>query len=172
MLELEVLVLAVVANLMHIKDRYLHIQIDNTSALSWANAIQAKSPTAQPWARLVLLACVSYNIHLFVTHIPGVDNIVADDLSRNVQTTWSRLTQKDLSCPPIPEPAVQLDLSQTTSGHDGLWAQWSRARDMLISQDVAPSIVLYFPPYPPSVPARLVGRPRRHGTGSVHLLPL
>ena len=139
-LELEVLVLAVVANLKHLKDRYLHVQIDNTSALSWANALQAKSPAAQPWARLLLLACVSYNIHLSVTHIPGVDNVVADDLSRNVQTTLSRLAQQDLSCPPILEPAVRLALSQTTSGHGGLWEQWSQAHDVLISQDVPPSI--------------------------------
>jgi hypothetical protein len=83
-LELAVLVLAVLANVVHLKNKCIHEQIYNTSALCWINALRAKTGTAQPWIKLLLLTCVSYNIHICASHIRGVDNTVADDLSRNV----------------------------------------------------------------------------------------
>ena len=58
MLELEVLVLVVVANLRQLKDKYLYVQIDNTSAPSWANAGQVSSspalgPSITPYLRVI-----------------------------------------------------------------------------------------------------------------------
>jgi hypothetical protein len=68
-LELAVLVLAVLANVDHLKDCCVHAQIDNTSALCWINAMRSKTPTAQPWIKLLLLTCVSYYIHIFHTFV-------------------------------------------------------------------------------------------------------
>jgi hypothetical protein len=78
---INVLVLSVLANVVNLKNKCIHAQIDNTSALCWINALRAKTGTAQPWIKLLLLACVSYNIHICASHIRDVDNTVADDLS-------------------------------------------------------------------------------------------
>jgi hypothetical protein len=80
-LELAALVFSVLANVVHLKNKCIHAQIDNTSALCWINALRAKTGTAQPWIKLLLLACVSYDIHICASHIRDVDNTVADDLS-------------------------------------------------------------------------------------------
>jgi hypothetical protein len=78
---INVLVLSVLANVVNLKNKCIHAQIDNTSALCWINALRAKTGRAQPWIKLLLLACVSYNIHICASHIRDVDNTVADDLS-------------------------------------------------------------------------------------------
>jgi hypothetical protein len=138
-LELAVLVLAVLANVDHLKNRCVHVQIDNTSALCWTNALRSKTPTAQPWIKLLLLTCVSYNIHICASHIRGIDNTVADGLSRDFQETINRLAQTTLLCRPPLTSTERLALFRMTSGGVGSCEQWNQVRNVLTTQDVEPS---------------------------------
>lgn len=67
------------------KGLVLHIECDNTSAVSWLVKSRANhSPAADSLAKLFSLFCLRMNICIVCTHIPGVDNVVADFLSRNI----------------------------------------------------------------------------------------
>jgi hypothetical protein len=138
-LELAVLVLAILANVDHLRNRCVHAQIDNTSALCWTNALRSKTPSAQPWIKLLLLTCVSYNIHICATHIRGIDNTVADGLSRDFQEIISRLGRTTLLCRPPLTSTERLVLFRMTSGGVGSCEQWNQVRNVLTTQGVEPS---------------------------------
>jgi hypothetical protein len=89
--------------------------------------------------KLLLLTCVTYNIHICASHIRGVDNTVADDLSRDIQETINRLGQENLLCRPPLVTTVRLGLFQMTSGGVGSCEQWSQVRSVLTTQVAEPS---------------------------------
>ncbi|KAE9161189.1 hypothetical protein PF005_g31342 [Phytophthora fragariae] len=59
--------------------------IDNASAVSWAQRRASRQPLAQLYNRLLSLAEFNYSLVCTASHIPGVDNVMADAGSR----AWS-----------------------------------------------------------------------------------
>jgi hypothetical protein len=138
-LELMVVVVAIWANVGLFMNKSVMVYVDNTSAVSWINALKSNTPMAKPWIRLFVLLCLVFNIHARATHVPGVDNDVADGLSRDVQGVMRQLSQNGLRLvPPMPLDCRRL-LFRRQSGTEGLSEQWASVREVLMAQDVAPS---------------------------------
>jgi hypothetical protein len=138
-LELMVVVVAVWANVELFRNRSIQVFVDNTAAVSWINALKSNTPMAQPWIRLFVLLCLVFNIHVCATHLPGIDNDVADGLSRDVQGVMHQLCQDGLRlAPPMPLDCRR-KLFGRQSGPEELSLQWARIRGVLMAQGVAPS---------------------------------
>ena len=66
-------------------NKVIHVQCDNTSAVSWIVKSRANhNPAADSLAKLLSLFCLRYNITIICTHISGVDNVIADFHSRDL----------------------------------------------------------------------------------------
>jgi len=57
---------------------------DNTTAVQAINTGRSRSNRLMQIVRRIHLACIQYDIELWMVHIPGVHNITADQLSRGV----------------------------------------------------------------------------------------
>jgi hypothetical protein len=82
-----------------LKDKIVHVKCDNTSAVSWIMRNRTKhNNAAESLARIFSLFCLSNNITIICTHIKGVDNVLADYLSRDLTLAaqgadeWNRRT--------------------------------------------------------------------------------
>jgi hypothetical protein len=138
-LELMVVVVAVWSNVELFMNKSVKVYVDNTAALSWINALKSNTPMAKPWIRLLVLLCLVCNIHIIATHIPGVDNVVADGLSRDVQGVIRRLCQSGLQLvPPMPLDCRR-KLFRKQSGPEELSRQWESIREVLMAQGAVPS---------------------------------
>ena len=94
----------------------LHLKADNTSALSWMwHASRSRRSEVQNITRGFAAFLTFFRPNAFAisrSHIPGVDNIQADTLSRPVQfPTWAQVHEKcpDLSL--LPHYQIPLELS-------------------------------------------------------------
>ena len=64
------------------RDSVVHVTTDNTQVLAVLRTGKSSNATAMAWARELFWSSCFYNIDLRCRWIPGVDNIVADALSR------------------------------------------------------------------------------------------
>jgi hypothetical protein len=138
MLELMVVVVAIWSNVTLFANASVTIHIDNSSAIAWINALRSGSPAAKPWVNLLLLLCKSYNIYITAVHIPGVDNIIADGLSRDVQEVIEHQDRNGLEdIPPMPLE-FRDQLFRMPCGTDSLVDHWRTLRSILIAQGSTP----------------------------------
>ena len=84
-LEFVTAICAIVANRDLFRGAMLHVHVDNTSAVSWLNKLRTSQTSGQSWMRLLISVLLDYDILIDCFHIPGVDNIHADALSRYLQ---------------------------------------------------------------------------------------
>ena len=64
------------------KDSVVYVSTDNTQVQAVLNTGRSHNATAMAWARELFWVCTFYNIHLKGIWVAGVDNILADSLSR------------------------------------------------------------------------------------------
>jgi hypothetical protein len=138
-LELMVVVVAVWSNVALFRNRSVRVFIDNTSAISWIKAMRSNSPLARPWIRLLVLLCITFNIHLSPTHIPGVLNFIADGLSRDIQAIIGSLSQSGLLCIEPMTLDCRMKLFERKCGSAELSVQWGIILEVLTGQGVMPS---------------------------------
>lgn len=60
----------------------VQVTTDNTQVLGVLRTGKSSNTTAMAWARELFWSCCFYNINIRCNWIPGVDNVVADSLSR------------------------------------------------------------------------------------------
>jgi hypothetical protein len=138
MLELMVVVVAIWSNVSLFANASVIVHVDNSSAIAWINDLRSGSSTAKPWINLLLLLCKSYNIHITAVHIPGVDNIIADGLSRNVQEVIKHQSQDGLEdIPPMPLE-FRNQLFQQSCGTDSLVERWKTLQNIVMAQGSMP----------------------------------
>jgi hypothetical protein len=137
-LELMVVVVAVWSNVELFMNMTVIVYVDNTSAMSWINCMHSSSSLAQPWLRLLYLLCLTFNIHITAIHIPGVDNVVADGLSRDIQEVMRSLVRQGLKLVPPMPLEYRKRIFQISSGRGGLWEQWQMIQEVLMAQGVEP----------------------------------
>ena len=92
---------------------------DNTTAVSCLNKMGSKSPVLNGLAKKIWEWCCERKLWLSAAHIPGIDNVEADTLSRNlhVDTEWklnSQLLSEALSILET-QPIVDLFASRTNA---------------------------------------------------------
>jgi hypothetical protein len=61
---------------------HVRIRSDNMATVAAVNKSTSRSPTLMPWVRELFWLGVKYDITLSCVHIPGVENYVADRISR------------------------------------------------------------------------------------------
>lgn len=91
-LELKAVLLAIRAILPHLTGHVVAVRSDNTTAVSYINKQGGTvSRTLCKLALDIWTLCIQRNIFLVATHVPGVQNVLADALSRDHITTheWS-----------------------------------------------------------------------------------
>ena len=95
-----------------LKGKVVNIKCDNTAAICWLLKMRAsnKSPVAETLIKVFALYCVAMDITLLPSHIPGILNIRADYLSRDIDLQESnekftnlkdKIWWKELSRPEI-----------------------------------------------------------------------
>lgn len=90
-LELKAALLALKAFCSKIRECHVHMKIDNTTAVAYLNHMGGtKSEACDSTAKNVWSFCIERNIWISASHIPGVDNVEADEMSRNFsdQLEW------------------------------------------------------------------------------------
>ena len=60
----------------------MYVTTDNTQVLGVLRSGKSSNATAMAWARELFWSCCFYNIELKCNWIPGVENVLADSLSR------------------------------------------------------------------------------------------
>jgi hypothetical protein len=70
--------------------RHILVKTDNTTAVAYIKNMGGKKKECNQIAREIWLWCMKNNIWITITHIPGVDNVIADFESRKVndRTEW------------------------------------------------------------------------------------
>jgi hypothetical protein len=65
----------------------VHLGSDNTQAVSWINRLRARPPEAMPWIKHLFWLSVKFDFELVAIHVPGIQNTIADAVSRNLLPT-------------------------------------------------------------------------------------
>lgn len=143
-LELKTILLAIKAFIHILKNNAVVIRSDNITAVSYVN--KQGGTVSRSLCRLAMqiwTLCIDYNINPVATHVPGIDNSVADSLSRTTSTIHKWTIRPEFIQPifhlwgkPIVDvfataQNTQCDLYCTRGGHDphslgdGLLLDWS-----------------------------------------------
>ena len=61
---------------------HVRIRSDNMATVSALNKSTTRGPALMPWVREIFWLCVRYDITITSRHIPGIENILADRVSR------------------------------------------------------------------------------------------
>lgn len=69
-----------------LSERVVHVECDNTAAVSWLMKLRAcaGNEAADALTKIFSLFCLTRSIVIVSSHIPGVDNVVADFRSRDL----------------------------------------------------------------------------------------
>lgn len=122
-LEFVVAVVGVVMEREALRGKVVLLRVDNTSAVSWLNNLRLGHMWGQAWVRLLIIVSLMYDIRIVSTHVKGVDNPVADGLSRYFQETRSRLLQNGFAQTRAPSWAWRQQLWML-SGTKPLVEEW------------------------------------------------
>ncbi|XP_071961296.1 uncharacterized protein [Antedon mediterranea] len=76
---------------------HVQLKIDNTTAIAYINNMGgAKSNTCNHLAKMIWQWCTDHNIWLSAIHVPGKDNLIADNKSRHFDDEKEWMLNKDL----------------------------------------------------------------------------
>ena len=62
------------------------VETDNTQAMAFVNKGSCKNPIAMSWLWELFWLSVLHNFHIRARHLPGINNVYADRLSRLIQS--------------------------------------------------------------------------------------
>lgn len=81
----------------------VHFWCDNLAAVHVINSLTSRSPRVMALVRAFTLLCLQHNILFRARHVPGVNNGIADALSRKQMARFRHLAPEADSCPvPVP----------------------------------------------------------------------
>ena len=84
-------------------------QCDNLSLVTAINKESAKAPIVMHLLRCLWFFCAYFNITLTASHIPGVANTLADQLSRNRMVDFFKSSHDAFTLPtPLPPPVLKI----------------------------------------------------------------
>ena len=91
-LEIKAVLFALMALCSSFYNIHIQLQCDNTTAVSYINSMGgSRSRSCNKVAKEIWLWCLDREIWISATHLPGVENVIADRLSRNFndETEWT-----------------------------------------------------------------------------------
>ena len=68
-----------------LENQHVRVRSDNVVTVSALNKPTSRSPVLMPHVKEIFWLCVKYNVYLSCVHIPGVENLLADRISRLVE---------------------------------------------------------------------------------------
>ncbi len=143
-LEFVVAVLAIVTEREYLKGSVVLLRVDNMAAVSWLNQLLLNRVWGQNLMRLLITLSLLYNIRVVCLHVPGVNNSVADGLSRYFQDTTDRLLQASLLRQRMPT-YISRESWWKTCGRHGLLGEWTQILEQPILRDLTSSKSLVSP---------------------------
>ncbi len=91
----------------HMKNCTILFRVDNAADVHIINRQSTKNPRLALLLRALFALCLEHNVHLVAVHRAGVDNIIADRLSRpSLHHFHSFCRSSHLSICPLPPPDV------------------------------------------------------------------
>ena len=97
---------------------------DNMAVVAVINSGRCKDPTLMHLLRCLFFMAAHFSITVKAFHIPGVENIAADAISRNDLSRFMQATPEATPDPyPIPEKLVQMLVRLQPDWTSSLWAQ-------------------------------------------------
>ena len=93
----------------------VRVRVDNTAAISWLNKLRAKHINGQLWVAVLVSTLLDYNITLVCDHIAGVSNIIADGLSRYMQSIRAQLEAAGFKYMEMPEQEYRMAIWKGSS---------------------------------------------------------
>ena len=103
-LEFVTTILAIVACKDVLKGTVVRVRVDNTSAVAWLVKGKSSNMLCAEWLRILLSILTTHHIQIRVSHVPGVDNVIADALSRQLLEMSTKLRAKGFSSMPVLDP--------------------------------------------------------------------
>ncbi len=105
--ELYPIMVAVYVFAEQLRDKHLVMYTDNYAVMQVINSQSSKCPGLMELIRQIVLVTLLHNIKFTSRHVPGVDNIIADELSR-FQLDREELIAGGLHSEPVPIPPALL----------------------------------------------------------------
>ena len=130
--ELAPIVLAAMIWGQYWKGKTVRARCDNAAVVAIVNAGTSKSPHAMNLVRCLSFLAATFDFRVSAVHLSGIDNVLADALSRNNLPLFLSLhPQANQEAAPIPSAALDLILLRepdwTTRGWTDMWTStWSR----------------------------------------------
>ncbi len=78
-------------------------QFESKLTISWLNKLRSKHINGQLWVAVLVSTLLKYHITLICDHKAGVSNIIADGLSRYIQSIRTQLEAEGFKCMEMPE---------------------------------------------------------------------
>ena len=104
-LELYALVVTVDLWAKHFANKRVLIFCDNEAVVHMVNQTSARCENSMVLIRLLVLTSIKFNCRIFVHQVPGIQNILADPLSRNKMTKfWQEASKLNMKRKPSPLP--------------------------------------------------------------------
>jgi hypothetical protein len=136
-LEFVVAVPAVISEREHLRGTIVLLRVDNMSEVSWLNRLRLNHLWGQSWMRLLIATSLCIiDIRIVCSHIPAVDNPIADGLSRYFQETTDQLRRMSLQRLSMPT-WVKREAMWRGCGN-GLKEEWAAILEELMGQDLHP----------------------------------
>ena len=101
---------------------------DNMAVVCAVNKKSARDPALSTLLRILCILCAIYNVSLVARHLPGVENLAADALSRDrLPLFFSQNPQASPTPTLIPSPLRELVLNQELNCASQRWTELLRA---------------------------------------------
>ena len=104
----------------------VRVLCDNEAVVNIINSGSSKCPEAMHLMRCLAFISARFQVHLFASHIKGVDNPIADALSRNNMPLFRlQHSRANIASTPIPQPLIKLLLETKPDWLSQAWtALW------------------------------------------------
>ena len=123
------------------------VQSDNTTTVAYLKRLQGRIPALNRIARKILQLTQERGIRILPTHVPGVENSIADELSRrNHEWGVTREAFKRLSNALLPDDTLQID--RFAAPGQALLPEFNSLQDCAFSQDWKGQLNYWAPPIP------------------------
>ncbi|XP_061470916.1 uncharacterized protein LOC133379514 isoform X1 [Rhineura floridana] len=89
-----------------LRDTTVHFWCDNLSTVHVINSLTSKNPRVVHLVHAFVLHCLQFNILFLARHVPGIDNGIADALSRNQMERFRQLAPWSRAQPDVVPPTL------------------------------------------------------------------
>lgn len=103
----------------------VRVHCDNEAVVEVMRAGYSKEPYLMHLLRCIFFVTAAYEITMWPTHVPGIENRIADAISRNNMSIFhSQVPKADPAPAVVPTEVIQLLIKQCPDWTSQAWSQW------------------------------------------------